>query len=46
MCRKDGGMGACGGECKERECIDGRSEWTGAFVDGQNVRRVERSLDK
>lgn len=44
MCRKDGGMGACGGKCKERECIDGQSEWTGAFVDGQNVGRVERSL--
>lgn len=32
------------GEGKDCKCIDGQSEWTGAFVDGQNVGRVERSL--
>lgn len=41
--QKDGGMGLAG-KGKECKCIDGQSEWTGAFVDGQNVGRVERSL--
>lgn len=35
------GLAGKGKECK---CIDGQSEWTGAFVDGQNVGRLERSL--
>lgn len=33
-----------GGKGKECKCIDSQSEWTGAFVDGQNGGLVERSL--
>lgn len=45
ICRKDGGMVLARGEKgKECKCIDSQSEWTGAFIDGENVGRVERSL--
>lgn len=43
ICWKDGGK-RLAGKGKEYICADGQSEWTWAFVDGQNVDRVERSL--
>lgn len=45
--RYAGRMEVCclrGEKGKECICIDSQSEWTGAFIDGQNVGRVERSL--